>query len=100
MRLTFTEIKKKISKIVPDGLDYDVDLEAGSISIITKEPASFGGAGGNSLTVKIAKAIRRRVVIRPHSSMLSTEDEVNDAVSRILPEEAQVRIVWLDPAFS
>ena len=60
MRLTFTEIKNKISKLVPEGLEYDVDLEAGSISIITKEPASFGGAGGNSLTVKIAKAIRRR----------------------------------------
>ena len=100
MRLTFTEIKNKISKLVPEGLDYDVDLEAGSISIITKEPASFGGAGGNSLTVKIAKAIRRRVVIRPHPSMLSTEDEVNDAVSRILPEEAQVRRIWLDPALS
>ena len=100
MRLTFTEIKNKISKLVPEGLEYDVDLEAGSISIITKEPASFGGAGGNSLTVKIAKAIRRRVVIRPHPSMLSTEDEVNDAVSRILPEEAQVRRIWLDPALS
>ena len=100
MRLTFTEIKNKISKLVPEGLEYEVDLEAGSISIITKEPASFGGAGGNSLTVKIAKAIRRRVVIRPHPSMLSTEDEVNDAVSRILPEEAQVRRIWLDPALS
>ena len=98
--MTFTEIKNKISKLVPEGLEYDVDLEAGSISIITKEPASFGGAGGNSLTVKIAKAIRRRVVIRPHPSMLSTEDEVNDAVSRILPEEAQVRRIWLDPALS
>ena len=53
MRLTFTEIKKKISKIVPDGLDYDVDLEAGSISIITKEPASFGGAGGNLSLIHI-----------------------------------------------
>ena len=73
MRLTFSEIKNKISKIVPEGLDYEVDLEAGSISIITKEPSSFGGAGGQSLTVKIAKAIRRRVVIRPHPSMLSTE---------------------------
>ena len=100
MRLTFSEIKSKISKIVPEGIDYDVDLEAGSILIITKEPASFGGAGGNSLTVKIAKAIRRRVVIRPHPSMLSTEDEVNEAISRILPEEAQVRRIWLDPALS
>ena len=42
MRLTFSEIKNKIGKIVPEGLDYDVDLEAGSISIITREPASFG----------------------------------------------------------
>ena len=57
MRLTFSEIKNKIQKIIPEGIDYDIDLEAGSISVITKEPASFGGAGGQSLTVKIAKAI-------------------------------------------
>ena len=100
MRLTFSEIKNKIGKIVPEGLDYDVDLEAGSISIITREPASFGGAGGQSLTVKIAKAIRRRVVIRPHPELLSSETEVNDAVSRIMPSEAQIRRIWLDPALS
>ena len=100
MRLTFSEIKNKIGKIVPEGLDYDVDLEAGSISIITREPASFGGAGGQSLTVKIAKTIRRRVVIRPHPELLSSETEVNDAVSRIMPSEAQIRRIWLDPALS
>ena len=100
MRLTFSEIKNKIRKIVPEGTEYDVDLEAGSISVITKEPASFGGAGGQSLTVKIAKAIRRRVVIRPHPDLLSSESEVNDAVSRIMPEEALIRRIWLDPALS
>ena len=100
MRLTLNEVKKRIDKMIPKGLDYDIDVEAGSIAIITHTPQEFGKGGGESLTVKIAKAIRRRVVIRPHSSMLSTEDEVNDAVSRILPEEAQVRRVWLDPALS
>ena len=100
MRLTFSEIKNKIRKIVPEGTEYDVDLEAGSISVITKDPASFGGAGGQSLTVKIAKAIRRRVVIRPHPDLLSSESEVNDAVSRIMPEEALIRRIWLDPALS
>ena len=100
MRLTFSEIKNKIRKIIPEGIDYDVDLEAGSISVITKEPASFGGAGGQSLTVKIAKAVRRRVVIRPHPDLLSSENEVNDAVSRIMPEEALIRRIWLDPALS
>ena len=100
MRLTFSEIKNKIRKIIPEGIDYDVDLEAGSISVITKEPASFGGAGGQSLTVKIAKAVRRRVVIRPHPDLLSSENEGNDAVSRIMPEEALIRRIWLDPALS
>ena len=100
MRLTFSEIKNKIRKIIPEGIDSDVDLEAGSISVITKEPASFGGAGGQSLTVKIAKAVRRRVVIRPHPDLLSSENEGNDAVSRIMPEEALIRRIWLDPALS
>ena len=27
MRLTLPEIKKKISSIVPDGIDFEVDLE-------------------------------------------------------------------------
>ena len=62
MRLTFSEIKSKIGKIIPNGIDYDVDLEAGSIAIITTQPESFGGAGGENLTVKIAKGIKRRVV--------------------------------------
>ena len=100
MRLTFSEIKSKIGKIVPSGIDYDVDIEAGSIAIITTQPESFGGAGGENLTVKIAKGIRRRVVIRPDPSMLSNEQEVNDAVNRIIPPEADVRRIWLDPALS
>ena len=38
MRLTLSELKKKISKMIPDDVDYEVDLEAGSIAIITKQP--------------------------------------------------------------
>ena len=35
MRLTLNEVKKKIAGMVPSGLEYDVDVEAGSIAIIT-----------------------------------------------------------------
>ena len=38
MRLTLPDIKKKISKIIPDGIDHEVTLEAGSIAIITNSP--------------------------------------------------------------
>ena len=99
MRLTLPEIKKKVSSLIPDGIEYVVELEAGSIAIITKQPRDFSGSG-DSLTVRIAKAIKRRVVIRPNQELLSSEEEVHDAVNRLIPPEAQVRNVWLDPALS
>ena len=40
MRLSYAELKKKISGIIPKDIDYEIDLEAGSISVITK-PVSY-----------------------------------------------------------
>ena len=34
MRLSYAELKKKIAGIIPKGIDYEIDLEAGSISVI------------------------------------------------------------------
>ena len=97
MRLTLSELKKKISKLVPGDIDYEVDLEAGSISIITDQPSAFGGSGDN-LTVRIAKAVKRRIVIRPHPDLLADEDAVHDAILKFIPDEAKLRKTWLDPA--
>ncbi|MDP6661629.1 MAG: hypothetical protein QF545_01630, partial [Candidatus Thalassarchaeaceae archaeon] len=99
MRLTLSELKKKISKLVPKGVDYEVDVEAGSIAIVTNQPEAFSGSGDN-LTVRIAKTIKRRVVIRPHPDLLADEANVHDAVARLIPVEADVRKIWLDPALS
>ena len=38
MRLSFKEMKDVIAKIVPKEIEYDVDLEAGDIAIITPTP--------------------------------------------------------------
>jgi len=92
-------MKKKIAKVIPSDIDYEVDLEAGSIAIITKQPSSFIGSG-DSLTVQIAKSIKRRVVIRPHPDILSDETEIHQAVSTLIPLEAGVSNTWLDPALS
>ena len=43
MRLTLPEIKRKISKLIPEDIESEVTLEAGSISIITKQPGRFTG---------------------------------------------------------
>ena len=99
MRLTLTEIKKRISKLIPSDIDYEVDLEAGSISIITKKPSLFIGSG-DSLTVQIAKSIKRRVVIRPHSSILADEASIHQAITKFIPPEVGIVNTWLDPALS
>ena len=97
MRLTLTEVKQRVSKLVPEDIDYEVEVEAGSIAIITKQPEAFGGAG-HSLTVKIAKNVKRRVIVRPHPGILADEASVRQKVHEIIPSEAEVRNVWLDPA--
>ena len=91
MRLTLNEVKKRIEKMIPKGLDYEIDVEAGSIAIITHTPREFGKGGGESLTVKIAKSIKRRVVIRPHRDLLLNEDQVEQKIMETIPNEAQVR---------
>ena len=53
MRLSFKEMKDAIAKIVPKDIQYEVDLEAGDISIVTPTPDAFGG--GDGLVGKIAK---------------------------------------------
>lgn len=87
MRLTLTEVKQRVSKLVPENIDYDVDVEAGSIAIITKQPEAFAIAG-QSLTVKIAKNVKRRVIVRPHPDILSDEGTVLQKVNEIIPAEA------------
>ena len=99
MRLTLSEIKKKAKEVIPDGIPYTVELEAGTIALITPTPDVFSEKG-NALTVKLAKAIRRRIVVRPDSSILAKEDDVMTTVKEFLPEEAGLTNIWIDPALS
>lgn len=99
MRLTLSEIKKKAKEVIPDGIPYTVELEAGTIALITPTPDVFSEKG-NALTIKLAKAIRRRIVVRPDSSILAKEEDVMATVKELLPEEAGLTNIWIDPALS
>ena len=98
MRLTFNEVKKKIQKMVPSGLEYSVDLEAASIAIITSEPERF--SEGDGLAGKIAKAIKRRVEIRPSPEILMDREEAEPKIRELLPDEAGLHRIYFDAAVS
>jgi len=97
MRLTYKEIKDQIAKIVPKDIEHEVTLEAGDISIITTDPSRFGG--GDGLTGKIAKQIKRRVVIRPHPKIRSSEEDTERFIRKTIPEEAGLNKIYFDSCF-
>ncbi len=97
MRLSFHEVKKKIAEMVPKDLEYSVDLEAATVAIITPEPERFGS--GSGLTGELAKAIKRRIVIRPDESIMASEEESRDSINSIIPEEAGITDIHFDPCF-
>ena len=97
MRLSFKEMKDAIAKIVPKDIDYDVDLEGGDIAIITPTPDVFGG--GDGLVGQIAKKIKRRIVLRPHSSIMKDEAETEEFIRNLLSEKADVDMIYFDRCY-
>ena len=62
MQMTYRELKDEIAKIIPRSIEYELDLEAGNIAIITSEVSAF--TGQNGLIGKISKRVKRKIVLR------------------------------------
>jgi KH/beta-lactamase-domain protein len=97
MRLSFKEMKDEIAKIVPKDIKYDVDLEAGDIAIITPTPDAFGG--GEGLIGKIAKKIKRRIVLRPHASIMKDEKETEEFIRDLIEEVSGIDSIYFDACY-
>jgi KH/beta-lactamase-domain protein len=96
MRLTFQQVKKKIEKMVPSGIEYEVDLEAASIAIVTPTPDVF--AGSDSLAGRIAKSIKRRVEIRPSADILMDLKQAEQKIMEMIPDDAGLKRIYFDGA--
>ena len=97
MRLSFKEMKDAIAKIVPKDIQYEVDLEAGDIAIITPTPDAFGG--GDGLVGKIAKKIKRRIVLRPHASIMKDEAETEEFIRNLIEDVAGIDSIYFDACY-
>ena len=97
MRLSFKEMKDAIAKIVPKDVQYDVDLEAGDIAIVTPTPDAFGG--GDGLVGKIAKKIKRRIVLRPHESIMKGEPETEEFIRDLIEDVAGIDSIYFDACY-
>ena len=78
MQMTYRELKDEIAKIIPRSIEYEIDLEAGNIAIITKDIKPFTGQDG--LIGKIARRIKRKIVLRTPIEAMMDMDGARDVI--------------------
>ena len=96
MRLSFKEMKDSIAKIVPKDIQYDVDLEAGDISIVTPTPDAFGG--GDGLVGKLQRRLSDELFLRPESIM-NDEAETEEFIRELIEDVAGIDSIYFDACY-
>jgi KH/beta-lactamase-domain protein len=94
MRQTFKQLKDEIAKIIPETVDYSVDLEAGDIVIVTTMLDRFTGSEG--FLGKISKTIKKRVILRPDESIMLSEEETRKIIKEVISEDVEIRQIYFD----
>ena len=88
MQMTYRELKDEIAKIIPRSIEYEVDLEAGNIAIITSEIGAF--TGQNGLIGKISKRVKRKIVLRTPLDSMMDMDAARTFIQDTVPSEAEI----------
>jgi len=97
MRMTYKELKDEIAKMVPRGVEYTVDLEGGNIAILTTDMNTFSGSDG--LIGKIAKRIKRKIVLRTPQDQMKSMDDTKAFIEELIPKDAEITEMYFDGCF-
>ncbi len=90
------EITAKVKKTVPRGVDISaVEFEAAVVVIYTKDPEKF--ANEPDLVRQLAKALQKRIQVRPHESVLTEPEEAQKEIERIVPKDAEISNIYWSP---
>lgn len=90
-----TEIRSEVKKELPDQVEItDIEFEAATLVIYTKHPEEF--AQDNSLVRRLAKRLRKRVVVRADPSVLSTPEEAKETIYEVVPDDAEITAVHFE----
>ncbi len=82
-------IKADVESIVPEGVEItEVDFEGPVVVIKTRSMDEF--VYDSNLVRKLAQGLKRRVAIRPHSSLVKDVNEASEIIKEIIPDEAKI----------
>jgi predicted metal-dependent RNase len=92
-------IKKVVKEsIPPESFVTKVDFEGPEVVIYTKNPNAFTSNG--EIIKTLARTLRKRIVLRPDSSVLSVPEEASESINKIVPEDAGISDIKYDTVFN
>jgi KH/beta-lactamase-domain protein len=83
------EIREEVKKEIPATVEItDIEFEAAVLVIYTKHPERF--AEDEDLVRRLAKKLRKRVVVRPDPSVLANVEKADKTIRDLVPAEAEI----------
>lgn len=93
------ELKDKVMESLPEKTAVSsVEMEGPEVAIYTKSPKAF--FEDENYVAKIAFDLKKRVNVRTDKSLLSDEAEAKKKIMKIVPEDADIKDIYFNPAFS
>ncbi len=89
------ELKEKIiNSIPPKVIVKNVEFEGPLLVIYVENPQELAGSG--DIIKKLAKDLRKRIIIRPDPKSLRPPEEAKEIILKIVPEDAQITNFFFD----
>ncbi|HLF16500.1 MAG TPA: beta-CASP ribonuclease aCPSF1, partial [Candidatus Thermoplasmatota archaeon] len=91
------DLRAQVDKLLPKAVDVtELDFEAHELVLVTKTPAAFAEDG--NLIRKLARALQKRIAVRPDPSALLEADKAEKRIRHILPPDAGLTDLSWEPA--
>lgn len=89
------DIKKDIIELIGDtAVVEDINFEVSNIIVYTKNRNFF--LNSSDLIKSIVSKEKKRVEVRLDSSLLTEEKEAEKKITKLVPEEAELKEIWFD----
>ncbi|HEV8359303.1 MAG TPA: MBL fold metallo-hydrolase, partial [Candidatus Thermoplasmatota archaeon] len=90
------ELSDQVRSELPSGVEVtDIEFEAATLVIYTKHPEKF--AEDEDLVRRLAKRLRKRLVVRPDPSVLADIGQAQEKINGIVPAEAEITEIYFEP---
>jgi KH/beta-lactamase-domain protein len=89
------EILDKVKSLLPKEVLSRVEVEGSEIIVYTADREFFAS---HEETVRgVVDSIKKRIEVRPESSICMDEEHTKETIKRIVPEDAKIREIYFEP---